>query len=390
MVERVTTYSPMPIALTHGKGVWVYDESGKAYFDSFSGIAVNGLGHAHPEVINTIQTQAARIIHTSNGFHIRQQEVLAERLCSMAGMSQAFFANSGAEANEAALKLARLYGHRKGIESPALIVMERAFHGRTLATLSASGNRKIQAGFEPLVPGFIRAPYNDFEAILKIAEHRSDVVGVFLEPILGEGGVIMAEESYLRSLSAFCEKQDWLLMLDEIQTGNGRTGSYFVYMSLGIQPDIVTTAKALANGVPIGACLMGEKTSNLFKPGNHGSTFGGNPLACATALTVLDVIERDNLCQRARELGIRLKISLQEQLSSYEAVYSIRGKGLMIGIELDRPAEPIKALALSHGLLLNVTAERVIRLLPPLIMTDEECDELVNRLVATLNEFLGL
>lgn len=390
MVERVTTYRPMPIALTHGKGVWVYDESGQAYLDSFSGIAVSGLGHAHPEVVSTIQTQAARIIHTSNAFHIRQQEMLAERLCRLAGMSQAFFSNSGAEANESALKLARLYGHKKGIEAPALIVMERAFHGRTLATLSASGNRKIQAGFEPLVPGFIRAPFNDFEAILKIAEHRSDVVGVLIEPIQGEGGVIAADESYLRSLSAFCEKQDWLFMLDEIQTGNGRTGSYFSYMSLGLHPDVVTTAKGLANGVPIGACLMGEKTSNLFKPGNHGSTFGGNPLACATALTVLDVIERDNLCQRARELGIRLKTTLQERLANYEAVCAIRGKGLMIGIEIDRPAEPMKALALSHGLLLNVTAERVIRLLPPLTMTDEECDELVKRLMATLDEFLGL
>lgn len=389
MVARVTTYRPLPIALTHGKGIWVYDESGQAYLDSFSGIAVNGLGHAHPDVTKTIQTQAARIIHTSNAFHIRQQEALAERLCQMTGMQQAFFANSGAEINEAAFKLARLFGHQKGIEAPTLIVMERAFHGRTLATLSASGNRKIQAGFEPLVPGFIRTPFNDFEAILKIAEHRSDVVGVMLEPIQGEGGVIVADESYLRDLSAFCVKQDWLLILDEIQTGNGRTGSYFSFMPLGLRPDIVTTAKALANGVPIGACLIGKKAADLFKPGNHGSTFGGNPLACATALTVLDVIERDNLCQRAHDLGIHLKKELQAKLSSIPAVQAIRGKGLMLGIELDRAAEPMKALALQHGLLLNVTAERVIRLLPPLIMTDEECDELVKRLVETLKDFLA-
>ncbi len=389
MVERVTTYCPLPIALTHGEGVWVYDETGQAYLDSYSGIGVNGLGHAHPEVVKTIQEQAARIIHSSNGFHIRQQEMLAERLCKMTDMEQAFFANSGAEINEAAFKLARLFGHHKGIETPSLIVMERSFHGRTLATLSASGNRKIQAGFEPLVPGFIRAPFNDFEAILKIAEHREDVVGVMLETIQGEGGIIVADESYLRDLSAFCKKQDWLFVLDEIQTGNGRTGGYFSFMPLGLQPDIVTTAKGLANGIPIAACLIGKKAANLFKPGNHGSTFGGNPLACATALTVLDVIERDNLCQRAQTLGLRIKKALQTHFSSMDEVLAIRGKGLMLGIELDRPAESLKVLALEHGILLNVTAERVIRLLPPLIMTDDECDELVSRLVSTLKAFLA-
>lgn len=384
----VTAYSPAPIALTHGKGIWVYDEAENKYLDSFSGIAVTGLGHAHPDVVRTIQKQASKVIHTSNAFYIREQEALAERLTKMMGLSQAFFANSGAEANEAAIKLARLFGHHKNIETPTLIVMENAFHGRTLATLTASGSRKVQAGFEPLVPGFIRAPFNHMDAILKIAEHRDDVVGVMLEPIQGEGGVILADEAYLRELADFCKQQGWLLILDEVQTGNGRTGSYCAYMQLGVEPDIVTLAKGLANGVPIGACLMGEKAANLFKPGNHGSTFGGNPLACATALTVLDVIERDRLCEHAKQMGVKLKEMLQEALDGISEVRSIRGKGLMIGIEMDRPLTTLKSIALSHGLLLNVTAERVIRLLPPLIITEEECEEMVIRLVKSVKRFL--
>lgn len=386
MIQRITTYNPLPIAISHGKGVWLYDEEGREYLDSFSGIAVNGLGHANREIINTITEQACRIIHSSNALKIKAQEELAERLCNIAGLNQVFFANSGAEANEAALKLARLYGKQKNIESAQIIVMERAFHGRTLATLSASGNRKIQAGFEPLVSGFIRAPYNDFEAIKHIAQHNNNIVGIMLEPIQGEAGIIMADESYLKKIDVFCKEKDWLLILDEIQTGNGRTGKYFSYLSHNISPDIVTTAKGLANGIPIGACLIGKRASDLFKPGNHGSTFGGNPLACATALTVLDIIERDKLCERAHDLGIKLKAQFQEELAPFKMVQSIRGKGLMLGVELDRQGGKLKTIALSHGLLLNVTAEKVIRFLPALTMSDKEADEMVRRFVLSLKE----
>lgn len=388
MIKRITTYNPLPLTISHGKGVWLYDEDGREYLDSFSGIAVNCLGHAHKEVVNTIQNQACRIIHSSNALRIKTQEELAERLCNITGLNQAFFANSGAEANEAALKLARLYGKRKGIESAAIIVMERAFHGRTLATLSASGNRKIQAGFEPLVSGFIRAPFNDFEAIKHIAQHNNNIVGIMLEPIQGEAGIIMAEESYLKKIDAFCKEQDWLLILDEIQTGNGRTGKYFSYLSQNIEPDIVTVAKGLANGIPIGACLIGERASDLFKPGNHGSTFGGNPLACATALTVLDIIERDKLCERAYTLGLKLKAQLQEVLAPFKIVQAIRGKGLMLGVELNKKEEQLKTTALSHGLLLNITAEKVVRFLPALVMSDQEADEMVRRFVLSLRDLV--
>lgn len=383
----ITTYSPMPIAFTHGEGVWLYDEKGDAYLDGLSGIAVCGLGHAHPDVTRTIQEQAAKLLHTSNAFHIREQEQLAEKLTAMARMEQVFFSNSGAEANEAAIKLTRLYGHQKGIETPSIIVMEKAFHGRTMATLTASGSRKVQAGFEPLVPGFIRAPFNDLEAIKTIASHRDDVVAVMLEPIQGEGGIYPVEEGYLRSLASLCEQHDWMLILDEIQTGNGRTGKLFSYMHYGIQPDIVTTAKGLGNGVPIGACMMSKRARDLFKPGNHGSTFGGNPLACATALTVLNVIERDKICEQVSKNSATLFELLIKNLGEHPSVKSIRGKGFMIGIELDRSANDIRAIGLKHRVLFNVTAESVIRLLPPLIINEEEMQELVTRLTKTIEEF---
>lgn len=383
----ITSYSPMPITFTHGEGVWLYDEQGKAYLDGLSGIAVCGLGHAHPEVTQTIQQQAARLLHTSNTFHIRQQELLAEKLTSMAGMEQVFFANSGAEANEAAIKLTRLYGHKKGIETPSIIVMERAFHGRTMATLTASGSRKVQAGFEPLVPGFIRAPFNDLEAIHTIAANRDDVVAVMLEPIQGEGGIYAAEDGYLRAVAKLCEQHDWMLILDEIQTGNGRTGKLYAYMHHRIQPDILTTAKGLANGVPIGACLMSKRATDLFKPGNHGSTFGGNPLACATALTVLEVIERDNICDLVTRNSALLMDKLIQNLGEHPAVKAIRGKGYMIGVELDRPAMDMRHLGLANGIIFNITAETVIRLLPPLIINEAEIDELVQRLSLTINQF---
>lgn len=383
----ITTYNPMPVTFTHGKGVWLYDDEGKEYLDGLSGIAVCGLGHAHPDVTRTIQEQAAKLLHTSNAFHIKEQELLAAKLTAMAGMDQVFFANSGAEANEAAIKLTRLFGHKKGIETPSIIVMERAFHGRTMATLTASGSRKVQAGFEPLVPGFIRAPFNDLDAIHTIAANREDVVAVMIEPIQGEGGIYAAEEGYLRSLAQLCEHNDWMLILDEIQTGNGRTGKLYACMHYDIQPDILTTAKGLGNGMPIGACLMSKRANDLFKPGNHGSTFGGNSLACATALTVLDVIERDKLCEKVTKNSALLMDKLISNLGEHPNVKAIRGKGFMIGIELDRPANDMRAIGLANGILFNVTADTVVRLLPPLIINEDELDELVKRLTTTINQF---
>jgi acetylornithine aminotransferase len=383
----ITSYNPLPITFTHGEGVWLYDEQGNKYLDGLSGIAVCGLGHAHPDVTRTIQQQSAKLIHTSNVFHIKEQELLAEKLTSMANMEQVFFANSGAEANEAAIKLTRLYGHKKGIDTPSIIVMEKAFHGRTMATLTASGSRKVQAGFEPLVPGFIRAPFNDIEAIHAIAANREDVVAVMVEPIQGEGGIFPADEGYLRALATLCEQHDWMLILDEIQTGNGRTGKLFSCMHYNIKPDIITTAKGLGNGMPIGACLMSKRATNLFKPGNHGSTFGGNPLACATALTVLNVIERDKLCEKVTKNSALLMDKLISNLGSHPHVKGIRGKGFMIGIELDRPATDIRAIGLQNKVLFNVTAETVVRLLPPLIINEEEIEELVTRLTCSINQF---
>jgi acetylornithine/N-succinyldiaminopimelate aminotransferase len=385
----MTTYNPLPVTFTHGKGVWLYDESGHAYLDGLSGIGVCSLGHAHPDVTHTIQQQAGRLLHTSNTYHIQAQEQLAKRLTRMSGMEQVFFANSGAEANEAAIKLARLFGHKKGIESPAIIVMSGAFHGRTLATLSASAGRKVQAGFEPLVPGFIRAPFNDLEAIHTIASSREDVVAVMLEPIQGEGGIIVADESYMHAVAALCKENDWLFICDEIQSGMGRTGHLYACTGLGIQPDVITTAKALANGVPIGACLMSNRACDLFKPGSHGSTFGGNALACATALTVLEVMERDHIIEHAMTAGLQLNTRLIETLGGHPNVRGIRGKGLMIGIELDRPALEMRRIGLDNRLLFSVTAESVIRLLPPLIIQPNEIEELVSRLVKTIHTFFA-
>ena len=387
-MSLITTYNPLPLSFTHGKGIWLYDDKGDSYLDSFSGIAVCGLGHAHQAVTKTIQQQAAQLIHTSNAFHIKEQEALAHKLTSMTGMSQVFFGNSGAEANESAIKLTRLYGHKKGIESPAVIVMEGAFHGRTMATLTASGSRKVQAGFEPLVPGFIRAPFNDIEAIHTIAANRDDIVAIMLEPIQGEGGIQVADPSYLQAIATLCDQNDWLLILDEIQTGNGRTGKLFAYMHDHLQPDVLTTAKGLGNGMPISACLMSKRAADLFKPGNHGSTFGGNPLACATALTVLEVIEQDRLCEKVTQNSILLKESLIHELGNHPNVRAIRGKGYMLGIELDRSANDLKMIGLENKILINVTAESVIRLLPALIISENEINELVQRLVKSIHQFV--
>ncbi|WP_028388960.1 aspartate aminotransferase family protein [Legionella fairfieldensis] len=383
----VTSYNPLPITFTHGEGVWLYDEQGQAYLDGLSGIAVCGLGHAHPDVTRTIQQQAAKLLHTSNTYRIKDQELLAEKLTALSNMEQVFFANSGAEANEAAIKLSRLYGHKKGIDTPSIIVMDRAFHGRTMATLTASGSRKVQAGFEPLVPGFIRAPFNDIEALRTIAANREDIVAVMLEPIQGEGGIFVADDAYLQAVSQLCQEQGWLFILDEIQTGNGRTGKFFASMHADVKADIITTAKGLANGIPISACLMANEASNLFKPGNHGSTFGGNPLACATALTVLEVIERDKICEQVTRNSVLLKEKLMQELGELSCVRAIRGRGYMLGIELDRPATEARTIGLQYGVLFNVTADTVIRLLPPLIINEEEIMELVSRLSKTIHYF---
>lgn len=383
----VTTYNPLPIAFTHGSGIWLYDKNNQAYLDSYSGIGVTGLGHAHPQITEVIARQAGKVIHTSNGFHIPEQEALAEKLTRITGMSQAFFCNSGAEANEAAIKLARLYGHSKGIVSPQLIVMHGAFHGRTMGTLSAS-NTKIQAGFSPLLPGFISVPFNDIEAIKALAKTHPDIVGVMLEPTQGEGGIIPAEAGFLKELSIFTEQQDWMLIFDEIQTGNGRTGYFYNYLKYDLSPDIITTAKGLGNGIPIGACLMHKRACNLFKPGNHGSTFGGNPLACAVACTVLDVIEQQSLCDHVEQQSKILKNNLDKVLCTFSEVTDVRSEGFMFGIELDKPAQEIRYHGLKNGILLNVTAEKVIRLLPPLILTAEEGEELVARLVKSIEGFL--
>ncbi len=376
----MNTYARLPVTFDRGEGAWLWDLDGSRYLDAVSGIAVCGLGHAHPAVTEALCGQAGRLVHTSNLYGVANQEALATRLTQLSGMDNVFFCNSGAEANEAAIKLARLYGHHKGVVQPAVIVMENSFHGRTLATLSATGNRKVQAGFEPLVKGFVRVPYEDLEAVRTVARHTPEVVAVLVEPVQGEGGVRIPGEDYLQGLRAICDENGWLLMLDEVQTGMGRTGTMFAFQQSGIMPDVITLAKALGNGVPIGACLARGAAAEQFKPGNHGSTFGGNPLACAAALAVINTLEREALPARAAELGRRMVAGFREMLGDHPFVVDVRGHGLMIGIELDRPCGGLVGRALGKGLLINVTAERVIRLLPPLILTDAEVDKLVEQL----------
>jgi acetylornithine aminotransferase len=385
----ITSYQPQDVCFNRGEGLWLWDDKGKQYLDALSGIAVTGLGHCHPKVVAALKAQAETLWHTSNVYRITHQEALSEKLCQLTGMQQLFMANSGAEANEAAIKLARLYGHQKGIETPSIIVMEHAFHGRTMATLTASANRKGQAGFEPLVPGFVRAPMNDIGALATISENRDDVIAVMLEPIQGEGGMHLSDPNYLSELRTLCDQQGWLLILDEIQTGVGRTGSLYQYQQSGITPDVLTTAKGLGNGFPVAACLMSGPACNLFQPGNHGSTFGGNPLAMKVALTTLDVIEEEGLIDNAKKQGAFLQDLLRETFSSYQEVTEVRGQGLMIGIELDRPARAAVKLGLEEGVLFNVTAEKVIRLLPPLIINQDECIELAKRLEKTLTRFFN-
>ncbi|AZZ93706.1 acetylornithine/succinylornithine family transaminase [Hahella sp. KA22] len=377
----MNTYGRLPIAFTHGEGCWLYDTQGNRYFDSVTGIAVCGLGHAHPAVSEAVCNQSKKLLHCSNLYQVPLQQQLGDLLCQVAGMDSVFFCNSGAEANEAAIKLARLYGKKKGIESPSIIVMDHSFHGRTLATLSATGNRKVQAGFEPLVSGFVRAPYNDMKTLENIARANNNIVAVMMEPIQGEGGVNIAPVEYLHAVRKLCDSKGWLLMLDEVQTGNGRTGTYFAYQDYGIAPDVVTTAKGLGNGVPIGACLAKGVASEVFHPGSHGSTFGGNPLACAAAMAVIKTIQSNNLTERARTLGEQILSKLKQEFGGAEYIKDIRGKGLMIGIEMTEPCPELVPLAQTVGLLINVTSDRVIRLLPALTMTDVEAEHLVTTLV---------
>ncbi len=389
MNHVMSTYARLPVALTRGDGVWLWDESGRRYLDALAGIAVNGVGHAHPKLVRAIADQAAILIHTSNIYRVLRQEQLADRICALSGMSQAFFCNSGAEANEAAIKLARLYGHQRGIETPAIIVMEKAWHGRTIATLSATGSRKAQAGFEPLLAGFVRVPYNDLEAVRAVAEHHRNIVAVLLEPIQGEGGINVADIAYQQGLHALCREKGWLYMLDEVQTGIGRTGHWFAFQHAGVTPDVMALAKGLGSGVPIGACLANGPAQDVFKPGSHGTTFGGGPLVCAAALATLEIMEEEQLLSNASEQGKRLKLGLENSLKDVPGIVEIRGQGLMLGMELDRPCGDIVQHALEAGLLVNVTSDKVIRLLPPLILSAQETDQIVSILVPIVKRFLG-
>ncbi len=385
----MNTYLRLPVTFSRGEGVWLWDEEGRRYLDALAGVAVCGLGHCHPRLSKAICEQAGTLIHTSNLYHIAKQELLANRLSALSGMDNAFFCNSGAEANEAAIKLARLYGHGKNIDLPTIIVMEKSFHGRTLATLTASGNRKVQAGFEPLLTGFARVPYNDLEAVAQVAVHNKNIVAILVEPYQGEGGVNVPQANYLQGLRHLCDQNGWLLMLDEVQCGIGRSGRWFAFQHTGITPDVITLAKGLGSGVPIGACLAKGAAAEVFKPGNHASTFGGNPLACTAALTTLEVIEEEELLRNAMEMGDFMRSMFKAQLADVPEVREIRGQGLMIGIELSRPCGDLVKEALKKGLLINVTSDKVVRLLPPLVMQRSEAEQVVNALSPIVKEFLA-
>jgi len=382
------TYSPQPVAFARGEGAWLWDTEGKKYLDALAGIAVSGLGHGHPVLTRALAGQAGRLIHTSNLFRVVEQERAAQKVCELAGMDNAFFCNSGAEANECAIKLARLHGHQRGIENPAIVVMEKAWHGRTLATLSATGSRKAQAGFEPLMGGFLRVPYNDIGAIERLSEHPS-VVAVLLEVLQGEGGIHVADLDYLRKVRALCDKRQWLLMIDEVQSGIGRTGKWFAHQWAGIVPDVMPLAKGLGSGVPIGACLARGVAAQVFRPGNHGTTFGGGPLVSVAALTTLEVIEKEGLLANAARQGEAIMQGLARELAGVAGVKEIRGRGLMIGVELDRPCGDLVRRGLEAGLVINVTADKVVRLLPPLVFGDAESRELVARLAPLVKAFLA-
>lgn len=383
----MNTYSRLPVTFVKGEGVWLWDDQGKKYLDALAGIAVCGIGHCHPKLVKAISDQAGTLIHTSNLYHIDKQEKLAKKLAILSGLNKSFFCNSGAEANEAAIKLARLYGHNKGIDLPTIIVMENSFHGRTMATLTASGNRKVQAGFEPLLTGFSRVPFNDLDAITQVSAHNKNVVAILVEPYQGEGGVNVPQVGYLKELRRICDENGWLLMLDEVQCGIGRSGKWFAFQNSGIVPDVITLAKSLGSGVPIGACIAGNVAGEIFKPGSHASTFGGNPLACTAAITTLDIIKEEDLMCNALEQGDFMRKSFQEQLGNLDNVAEIRGQGLMIGIELTKPCSELVKIALKQGLLLNVTSDKVVRLLPPLIIKKNETEQIVNMVSTLIKEF---
>ena len=389
MSHVMNTYARQPLSFVRGEGVFLIDAAGKRYLDALAGVAVVSVGHCHPRLAKAIADQAASLIHTSNIFSITLQERLADRLCALSGMENAFFCNSGCEANEAAIKLARLYGHKKGIEVPTIIVTEGSFHGRTMATLTATGSRKVQAGFEPLLAGFARVPYDDLPAVRQVAANNKNVVAMLVEPITGEGGVHIPAAGYLRELRAICDQNGWLFMLDEVQTGIGRTGKWFGFQHEGVRPDVMPLAKGLGGGVPIGACLAAGPAAQLFQPGKHGSTFGGNPLACAAALTVLDIMQDEGVLESVARTGEYLMKRLHEDLAGCEAVREIRGRGLMIAIELDRPCGELVGTALERGLIINVTSDNIVRLVPPLVFRIEHADLLATTLVPLLRQFVA-
>ena len=385
----MNTYGRLPLALTHGRGCRVWDTEGKEYLDGLGGIAVNTLGHAHPQLVRALQEQVGQLIHCSNYYHVPLQEKLAAKLVELSGMTNVFFCSTGLEANEAALKLARKFGHDKGIDRPEVVVFDGAFHGRSIATLSATANPKIHAGFGPLVEGFVRVPRNDINAIRQATANNPNITAVFLEAIQGEGGVHPMTVDYLRELRALCDERDWLLMIDEVQCGIGRTGKWFAHQWAGIVPDVMPLAKGLGSGVPVGAVVAGPKAANIFQPGNHGTTFGGNPLAMRAGVETLRIMEEENLLAHVSKVGMRLKTQLTTRLMNTTGVVEVRGQGLMLGIELDRPCGVLLQRAADAGLLMSVTADKVIRLVPPLILSEAEADQIVTILVPLVQQFLS-
>ena len=387
--HTMNTYGRLPIALSHGDGVYVWDVNGKRYLDALAGIAVNTLGHNHPKLVPALQDQVAKIIHSCNYYHVPNQEKLAAKLVELSGMTNVFFGSTGLEANEAAIKLARKWGHDRGIEKPQIVVYEKAFHGRSIATLSATGNEKVQKGFGPLVEGFIRVPLNDIEALKRATAGNKDVVAVFFETIQGEGGINQMRIDYLKQVRALCDQNDWLLMIDEVQCGMGRTGKWFAHQWAGIVPDVMPLAKGLGSGVPIGAVVAGPKAANIFQPGNHGTTFGGNPLAMRAGVETIRIMEEDGLLENAARVGEHLRSALSRELAGLKGVTEIRGQGLMIGVELVKPCGVLTQRAAEAGLLISVTADNVVRLLPPLIINQAQADDVVALLVPLIKSFLA-
>lgn len=386
----MNTYMRQPITFVKGEGVWLWDDKGEKYLDALAGVAVNGLGHAHPKLVRAISEQASKLIHVSNIYHIAEQAALADKLCEISGMDKVFFCNSGCEANEASIKLARLYGYGKGIQNPTIIVMNQSFHGRTMATLSATGNAKVQTGFQPLVSGFIHVPYDDIKAVKQVLENNTSVVAILVEPVQGEGGINIPKDAsaYLEALRQICDEYDCLLMIDEVQTGIGRTGTWFAFQHTAIKPDVMSLAKGLASGVPIGACVARGKAAEVFTYGKHGSTFGGNPLACIAGLATLNAIEEEGLRENSVKIGALIHHRFETEFKEIKGITAIRNAGLMIGIELDKPCAELVKMALAEHLLINVTADNVVRLLPPLVMNEAEARELVQRLAAVIKLFL--